>query len=98
MAGVFPRRAVAGLSRCLLGNSLALVVPLWQLLSGGSLPLVVPLRQIPFCGVLALAVPPSWLVGGGSFFLAVFPPRLGLCSAPLVCAGLSRCLLGDSWA
>ena len=67
------------------GDSLALVVPLWQLHGGGSLALAVPLRQVLFGGLLASAVPPGWFVGGRSFLPGVFPPRLGVCLAPLVC-------------
>ena len=71
MAGAFPCHAVAGLSWCLLGDSLALVVPLWQLLGGGTLALAVLLRQVPFGGLLASAVPSGWLFGGGSFLPGV---------------------------
>ena len=46
---------------------------------------VVLLRQAPLGGLLASAVATGWLFGGGSFLLGVFPPWLGLCSAPLLC-------------
>jgi hypothetical protein len=52
---------------------------------GGSLAFAVPLRQAPLGGLLASAVATGWLFGGGSFLLGVFPPWLGLCSAPLLC-------------
>ena len=98
MAGTFLCRALPGLSRSLLGNSLVSVAPLWQLLGFGPLALVASLSPIPYSGLLALVRRGRRVIfGRPSDGLWLFPwQSLGLGCSPLAGPWFRPFCLGSS--